>query len=80
MRCVGLGLALMMEACVAGHEPPTRELKQCALRCYTQHGRLRADMKGCSACLPQSEEPEQQPEQELKQKTSDAWVRPHGPP
>jgi hypothetical protein len=83
MRCVMLSV-LVLVACAGAHEPPTREPKPCNARCYAADGKMWADMKGCSACLPKPEaepqsEPQSEPQlrelelaQELKQKTPDA--------
>ena len=81
MRCVLLSVPVLV-ACAGAHEPPTREPKLCNARCYVADGKMRADMKGCSACLPKPEtepqsEPQSEPEPqlrepELKQMTPDA--------
>ena len=48
MRCVLLSVSVLV-ACAGAHEPPTREPKPCNARCYVADGKMRADMKGCSA-------------------------------
>ena len=67
MRCVLLSVPVLV-ACAGAHEPPTREPKPCNARCYAADGKMRADMKGCSACLPKPEtEPQSEPQPQLRE-------------
>ena len=43
-------------ACARVGDPPTREVTPCSAICYTRSGRLRADIYGCTACLPPAEQ------------------------
>eukprot|EP01043_Picozoa_sp_COSAG02_P099691 COSAG02_NODE_35796_length_463_cov_0.843407_1_plen_81_part_01 len=66
-----LGLLLVPATCAHVGDPPTREVTPCSAICYTRSGRLRADIYGCTACLPPAE---QNPEPAAEQNPEPAVV------